>query len=209
MNGIPDGLGFESLQAEMPEVGIARIELLAVGKLGPSLRGHFVGLRRHHQPVHLLHAVVPAHELRREPVEQGRMRGRASEPAEVTRKFLQTFTEMPLPQSIDGDAREQRILRGGQPVRKRLDPAFPEIVLAFGKWPAWLHLMLLFRPGRIAAGQDVTFFLLTHSIHFHRVKDRDGWSAAPARTDAGRVELGLQLAILLPHLLGQDLVNLV
>ena len=79
--------------------------------------------------MHLLHAEVAFDELGGQPIEQLRVGRHAAELAEIARRLLQALAEVPLPEPIDGHAGEQRIVGGGQPVGKSLDPALAEVDL--------------------------------------------------------------------------------
>ena len=60
--------------------------------------------------------------------------------AEVAGRLVQAFAEMPLPEAIDGDAGEQRILGRGQPIGECVDAALAEIELRRRERPAGLRL---------------------------------------------------------------------
>ena len=169
MNFVPNRLGFQALQPEVPEIGVPRVDLSVLRDLGTfRLRGQLIGVRRHDQPVKPLHAVIVSHELRSEIVQQLRIGGFASQQAEVAGDSLQAFPEVPTPDAIHGHARKQRILGSGQPLNERLAPAVAEIYLVRLERKAWLHGLVQFGTLRIAGGEYVALLFEERFVFFHR-----------------------------------------
>src|SRR5665213_3618998 len=112
----------------MPEEGIIRIRLdIAREGFAIRLRSQLVSAGGNDQPMQLLHAEMAVHELRCQPIEQLGIGGSAAEVAEIAGSFLKALAEMPLPDTVDGYAGEERISRRGEPVGEGLDAVFVEI----------------------------------------------------------------------------------
>ena len=137
------------------------------------------------------------------------MAGRAAELAEIAGVLLQTLAEVPLPEPIDGDAGEHRILRSGQPIGKCLDAAFAEVDLGGRERPAGLHRLILLGPLGIAAGQDVALLRFAGAVPFHGPEGRQGASAASSAAATRLVDLRLQILVLLQDVGRHDLLDLV
>ena len=69
--------------------------------------------------MHLLHTPAAADELRREPIEQFRVRGFHAHAAKITRCLDEAGAEVALPEAIHHHAGGERILRAGDPLRER------------------------------------------------------------------------------------------
>src|SRR5262249_18212647 len=84
-----------------------RLRWLAIGRTG------------HDQSVQRLEAPSAVDQLRRQPVEEGRMTRLGAHPAEVAGRFDQSPPKMPLPHAVDNHPGSQWVIWPGQPLRER------------------------------------------------------------------------------------------
>ena len=128
---------------EQPIVGVAFVESRA------GRRGLAVGGREHNRAQDGLLAPLPADELRGEPVEQFRMRRHRALGAEVLARLDQTPAEDLLPESVDGDPRDERIVLVDEPAGEA-QPVHRQLIAhrMEGRWRARVDPS---GPGREAA----------------------------------------------------------
>ena len=77
---------------------------------------------RHDEPVQVLHAPARLAELRREPIEQLRVRGPRAAAAEVVHGAHERLAEVPAPDVIHRHARGERVVARGDPLGERPAP---------------------------------------------------------------------------------------
>ena len=119
MDGIPDHLCLQPVEREPPVVIVVGIDGTD-WEFRPSVRCHLVGLGGDHESVHAFHAVATADKFRGQPIQKIPMQGQGALSAEIAGLFVQSRAEMPLPQTIDGNASKQWVLRCSQPVCESL-----------------------------------------------------------------------------------------
>ena len=95
---VPDRFRLQPLQAEMPQIALARVDLLVRPQAARHpLSSQLVSVRCDDQPVQPLHAVVVRDEFGRQIIQQFLIAGLAAQQSEIARYPLQSFAEMPLP----------------------------------------------------------------------------------------------------------------
>src|SRR5262249_56010909 len=90
-----------------------------LAQFGRAPRRLAVRGRGHDQFLHRLHVPAGTDELRRQPVEQFGVDGRLALRAEIFDGFDNAVAEIHLPETIDRDARGQRMIRVDQPFCQR------------------------------------------------------------------------------------------
>jgi hypothetical protein len=111
MNRVPDRFGFQALQAEMPEMRVSGIYFAVSGDFQAlRLGGKLMGIRRDNQPVKPLHVVVMRDELRSQIVEQLLVGRFPAKQSKIAPDRLQALPEVPTPDPVNGDPREQGIV---------------------------------------------------------------------------------------------------
>src|SRR5438876_8264625 len=97
--------------------------------------------------------------------------------AKITRSVVQAGAEMPLPDPIYRYAREQWVLRGGQPVRKCLPASVAKFGLRRRERESGWHGLAELRTRGIAGREHVVGFSGPLGIFFHGPKHRQrfGW----------------------------------
>src|SRR6201996_1170516 len=134
----------------MPEIGIVGVHVLIRGQLlRIAGRSHFVSVGRNNQPMQPLHAVVVLDELGSQIVQQRLIAGTTAQEAEVARDTLYPFAEVPLPDAIDNDAREERIILG-EPINESFAPALMEVCIRRLEGKAGIDWLIFLGTLRIA-----------------------------------------------------------
>ena len=112
-HGIADGFGFQTQRGFAPEQFVGGISGHVLGDFGGALP---VRLRHHDLLREPLQIPVVFLEADGQIVEQFRMGGFRSLRAEIVHGANDAFAEMPLPDAVDEDAGDKRILAGHHPV---------------------------------------------------------------------------------------------
>src|SRR5262245_6056577 len=172
-----------------------------LAQFGSDLRRLTVRRRGHDQFLHRLHVPAGTDEFRRQPVEQFGMDGRLALRAEILDGFDNAVAEIHLPETIDRDARGQRMIRIDKP-SGQCQTVDLLVFLQRRKNCGDSRRDILGLVAVIAAREDECVARFAELHHDHRVEDRlvQGLFSLP---DV------FQLGVLPPHLfrrgLGQEI----
>ena len=183
------------------------IFVLAVSVAGSIARRALVGLGRDDQPVHFLHAEFAVDELRRQPVEQLRVRGQSAEHTEIARRLLQALAKVPLPQAIDGHPGEEADSRAPSASRQSLRSGRRGNRAWRREGPAGLDGLVLLGPIGFTAGEDVARFLLASAVDFDGPERRQ-WRTAARVPPPSAASCFVSSSNFLRSRLGQEFVDL-
>ena len=161
VNRIPDRLGVQPLQAEMPQIGIARIDRCVVRDLRRiGLRGESVGVRGHYQPVQPLHARSCAPRIRMP--DSRAISDCEGMPPSSPKSLVTRCNPSPKchPQMRFTATRANSGFSGGsQPLDEPFAPAVAKIQIGRLKWKPRLNGLVHLRLLRIAGSQHVALLL--------------------------------------------------